>query len=744
MDNSQQETQAARRARISYACEACRAAKVKCQPSSQSGICRRCSDSKRECIFKTGPRTRRPPYSRHCSFLARQIGSPSRPTVAQPLTQPSPSSTTSTPRAAVPPPPGPSKTFTIDIPMQDEDADLAENLEFLRCSHEMFVDGLLPGDDDEESYYSCSDEEGEPASSHHQAGSVAGASSVSHASSLPVGASALSTPPSSVSFGTAKSKKKGALASLGVRPQFNLDSAEKLLAEFESRMLLHFPAVVQAQGEFSVPKLAQTKPFVLLAILAAASGSRTLQGHSLYDEEFRKVLGLKFVASGERSLELLQGLMVYTAWYPFHLRPKNKQAFQYVRMVVDIVNDLELDQDPDSDDMPSEKVTKEGLEEIRTYLATYYFVSSFAAAWNRTPALSYTKYTAKCCAILERDSTIKGDHILAWLVRIQHILEEVNDLRKTRRSGGLDEYQISLMLKGMESQLTEWETRMSPELSSTASIRLSLLFAKIFIPGAPLLKLPMMKAKRPSNQTAGDTTTFAAEPARLVALVPDLRTYFDLLLNLPASELNSFSGPEWARFILIVILAFRLSFPIPDCPEWDDGWAREEIGFGEYLKRFENMGHEPGGSGNKDVLSASKVVLGVVRKKWEKRAARINRQKGKGVALGGPARQNFGAEMPLDMGLDLSLDAGMDPMLLDTTMQGCPMMDGSLESYYPLWDESFSSADLGSVAVDEPGAGIAGGPPMPVNEYLDIWGAMTTGWAQWPQPHGGFEGGDLP
>lgn len=212
--------------------------------------------------------------------------------------------------------------------MEDEYADLPGNLESLRLKHEMYVDDLLSaGADEYASYSDYTDEEaGTSSSSHRHAGSTAGASSASHASSLPVGASALSTPPSTVSFSTGRARSKGALASLGVRPQFNLDSAEKLLAEFQGRMLLHFPAVAPPRipGEdagpegqaasFSVPGLAQTKPFVLLAILAAASGSRTLQGHSLYDEEFRKILGLKFVAGGERSMELLQGLVVYTAW----------------------------------------------------------------------------------------------------------------------------------------------------------------------------------------------------------------------------------------------------------------------------------------------------------------------------------------------------------------------------------------------------------------------------------------------
>lgn len=153
--------------------------------------------------------------------------------------------------------------------------------------------------------------------------------------------------------------------------------------------------------------------------------------------------------------------------YPFHLRPKNRQAFQYLRMVVDIVADLEIDQDPDGDGLPPGKASDERLEQVRTYLATYYLVSSSAQAWHRTSAMHYTDYTTKCCALLERDSSVKGDRVLAWLVRIYHLLQEAIALRKTR---GQNEYQTSPMLRGLEAQLAEWEGRMSPELSSTRTI----------------------------------------------------------------------------------------------------------------------------------------------------------------------------------------------------------------------------------------------------------------------------------
>lgn len=98
-----------------------------------------------------------------------------------------------------------------------------------------------------------------------------------------------------------------------IQPRFNLDSATSLLDSFRDGMLPYFP-VIALPPDATVPSLAKDKPFVLLAILAAASGGRSMQGHSLYDDEFRKVLGFKFVSSGERSLELLVGLQIYCAW----------------------------------------------------------------------------------------------------------------------------------------------------------------------------------------------------------------------------------------------------------------------------------------------------------------------------------------------------------------------------------------------------------------------------------------------
>lgn len=183
---------------------------------------------------------------------------------------------------------------------------VAQGLDALRYSHEERINNLLPP-----GYYASDDEEEEEDDFS--------------TSSLPLGASALQTPPASLAMSSSSTSQAATApspATMGVRPRFNVDSAAALLARFRTEMVRHFPAVVLGGGEegndvstdVSVADMAARRPFVLLAVLAAASGNRTLQGYSLYDEEFRKILGLKFVAGGERSLELLQGLLIYCAW----------------------------------------------------------------------------------------------------------------------------------------------------------------------------------------------------------------------------------------------------------------------------------------------------------------------------------------------------------------------------------------------------------------------------------------------
>lgn len=416
-------------------------------------------------------------------------------------------------------------------------------------------------------------------------------------------------------------------------------------------------------------------------------------------------------------------------------------------MAVDIVTDLELDQDPGTDKAPN----AERINQIRLYLATYFIMSHFSTAWSRSPSMQYTEWTSRCTDLLLTHSPAQGDAMLAWKVRLQRLSEETHELRKLKTTSPQTAYQIELILKGIESQLHEWETKIPAAILSSrtsppppfpppkpppktnpplASIRIALLSTRIFIGGAPLLKISSAPPPLSRTTPAAPTHTLRPSPARLLALLPSLHALYDLFLALPASELNALGGIDWGNLILGVVLGYRLSFPLPDCPEWDDGAARATVvRFGEHLEKLVNMGGEGVQPGRMDVLSASKVVLRVLEEKFRRRVARLE-PKRRGVV---------GALWAVATGQG----QGEGERVATGTGTGCPMLDGSMEAYFPVWDETFAvGRGVGGqhqgggvgVGMDGTGMGMMGGIAVGTGEEMpygnDLWATISMGWAQ--------------
>jgi hypothetical protein len=94
----------------------------------------------------------------------------------------------------------------------------------------------------------------------------------------------------------------------------SIERAKELLSSFRD-VSIFLPFVVVPETA-TVQSMARNSPFLLLALLTAASATDTKLHYQL-DHEFRRVLSLKVVAEGQRGLDFLQGLLVYIAWYVF-------------------------------------------------------------------------------------------------------------------------------------------------------------------------------------------------------------------------------------------------------------------------------------------------------------------------------------------------------------------------------------------------------------------------------------------
>jgi hypothetical protein len=92
-----------------------------------------------------------------------------------------------------------------------------------------------------------------------------------------------------------------------------MDTATSLLDTFKGEMIPHFPFVI-IPPEASAEDLRREKSFLFLAILASASFADMPLQRRL-GTEVKMAVASRMIVAGEMSFELLQGLLVYLAWY---------------------------------------------------------------------------------------------------------------------------------------------------------------------------------------------------------------------------------------------------------------------------------------------------------------------------------------------------------------------------------------------------------------------------------------------
>ncbi|KAF4455946.1 hypothetical protein F53441_1813 [Fusarium austroafricanum] len=463
----------------------------------------------------------------------------------------------------------------------------------------------------------------------------------------------LETPSPSTSTSTPSDLLNRSDVNIWRQPEFDMASAESLLQSFRS--IVSYLPFIQLPESTTVSGLATTQPFVLLAILTVASGSRMVQKHALYDGEFRKALSLKYVSGGERSLELLQGLLIYCAWYPFHLRPNNRQLVHCLRIVGDLVHDLHLDENysPPSDPL-YRNVADSELDKIRAYLAYIYLSLTYVAVWRgkRDLPISRVSWTRIALETLQHNTQDDGDNTLIALVRSSSLFADVSE---TMQDGGSEmSTDCQVILRRLEQEFLE--------LQPATNQRSTGLVSKTY--------------------SSTENPRFCPPLPQLYGAVGKIKTFLDFVLRLDDASLLSFTINDWTRLIVALTLSFRLSFPLPLCPDFDSAYARAELQLGCFLGRMSQGSEKVTQS---DLLSASRCVLGLAKSKY-------------------------------DIRLDL-LGKSQSTQLVSHTF-GCPIMHGNFAT--SIDDGQFDPSGLSEWIGDNEHR------KFPL--FHDIWATMTMGW----------------
>ena len=123
---------------------------------------------------------------------------------------------------------------------------------------------------------------------------------------------------------------------------------------------------------------------------------------------------IKVVVEGAKDLDLLQGLLVYLAWYHSHFKLQSGQLHMLVQIALAMTIEMDLG-----------KPTQSSAEAKRTFVGTYY-LSSCLSMINRKPiTMKYNDQVGECCLSLATGNETPSDTQLVHFVNLQRLAEEI-------------------------------------------------------------------------------------------------------------------------------------------------------------------------------------------------------------------------------------------------------------------------------------------------------------------------------
>ncbi|KAK3360505.1 hypothetical protein B0T25DRAFT_130868 [Lasiosphaeria hispida] len=337
----------------------------------------------------------------------------------------------------------------------------------------------------------------------------------------------------------------------------DVERASGLLNLFRSTMTVHFPFVV-VPNTATLQDLRQQQPSLCLAVLAvAAFEDFTLQRK--LSSLFNHVLASMLVAGKIISFDILQGLLVHLAWA--HYQPRPRSYSQHLHLATSIVSDLRLDQrrkpqlwkvDFNNDEGHS---TEWGSHELRALIGIYYLTSSSSVVLQKMRHFPYTNFILESCEKLEERAEFPNDKYLKNIVRIQRILEDVDDI-VAHGTAKFSVDEANTKLATIRNQLGIFKTELTFPLSECPTLLLQLgmvelVISQRFLPGSPF-PVTLSASQEPRYSSAQVVDLFSDSILASKSLI-------NILITMVPGQEKVLSNLGWITLSCALSFSARLS-----------------------------------------------------------------------------------------------------------------------------------------------------------------------------------------
>lgn len=216
-----------------------------------------------------------------------------------------------------------------------------------------------------------------------------------------------------------------------------MDLAADLFARYTERMAPHLPAVIFPPSQ-TAAEIRRSKPILFLAVMAAA-GSEMHSLQTVLQRELMTIFAEKVFLSGEKSLELVQALLVAVIWYwpPEHF--EELKFYQLVHVAAVMAIDIGLGRKgPQRRPMgaqyswQSHSFRRQGpldstsIECRRAWLGCYFLTCNTSMSLHRPNLVRWTPFMSECIDILNSSpDAAPTDKYFCHLVTQHQLGEEI-------------------------------------------------------------------------------------------------------------------------------------------------------------------------------------------------------------------------------------------------------------------------------------------------------------------------------
>jgi hypothetical protein len=152
------------------------------------------------------------------------------------------------------------------------------------------------------------------------------------------------------------------------------DLAVSLLNEFRQENSNSFPFVIVGPS-MDANSLRREQPFLFLSIMAVMT-YRTPNVQCILAEAFRDQVAVRIVQGSHKGLEMLQGLLVHSAYYHYYYKPLKQQLALIIQMSVAMAQELGLSKKC-SNRGATETTPVLSAAENRALLGTYFLAAAY-------------------------------------------------------------------------------------------------------------------------------------------------------------------------------------------------------------------------------------------------------------------------------------------------------------------------------------------------------------------------------